>query len=72
MKYICNICGFVYDEDIGCPEEEMRRAQRGRIFPTILSVLSAESAKTNLTWKPSDGGSVYDSQGYSLHWGKRS
>ena len=22
MKYICNICGFVYDEDIGCPEEE--------------------------------------------------
>lgn len=21
MKYICNICGFVYDEEIGCPEE---------------------------------------------------
>lgn len=23
MKYICNICGFVYDEDIGCPEDEI-------------------------------------------------
>jgi len=21
MKYICNVCGFVYDEDAGCPEE---------------------------------------------------
>ena len=21
MKYICNICGFVYDEEMGCPEE---------------------------------------------------
>ena len=23
MKYICNICGFVYDEEIGCPEEKI-------------------------------------------------
>ena len=23
MKYICNICGFVSDEEIGCPEEEI-------------------------------------------------
>ena len=22
MKYICNICGFVYDEERGFPEEE--------------------------------------------------
>ena len=21
MKYICKICGFVYDEETGCPEE---------------------------------------------------
>ncbi len=21
MRYICNICGFVYDEDLGCLEE---------------------------------------------------
>ena len=21
MRYICNICGFVYDEELGCPEE---------------------------------------------------
>ena len=23
MKYICNICGLVYDEERGCPEEEI-------------------------------------------------
>ena len=23
MKYICNICGFVCDEKIGCPEEKI-------------------------------------------------
>ena len=23
MKYICNICGFVYGEEIGCPEERI-------------------------------------------------
>ena len=23
MKYICNICGFVYDEEIGCPDEKI-------------------------------------------------
>lgn len=23
MKYICNICGFVYGEEIGCPEEKI-------------------------------------------------
>ena len=23
MKYICNICGFVYDEERGCPEEKI-------------------------------------------------
>ena len=21
MRYICNICGFVYDEELGFPEE---------------------------------------------------
>ena len=20
MKYVCNVCGYVYDEDVGCPE----------------------------------------------------
>lgn len=23
MRYICNVCGFVYDEERGCPEEEI-------------------------------------------------
>ena len=23
MRYICNVCGFVYDEEIGFPEEEI-------------------------------------------------
>lgn len=21
MKYVCNICGFVYDEELGLPEQ---------------------------------------------------
>ena len=21
MKYICNLCGYIYDEKTGCPEE---------------------------------------------------
>ena len=25
MKYICSVCGFVYDEEMGCPEEEIKK-----------------------------------------------
>lgn len=21
MKYVCNACGWVYDEEVGCPEQ---------------------------------------------------
>ena len=21
MKYVCNVCGWVYDEELGCPEQ---------------------------------------------------
>lgn len=21
MKYVCNVCGYEYDEDLGCPEK---------------------------------------------------
>ncbi len=21
MKYVCNVCGYVYDEEVGAPEE---------------------------------------------------
>ena len=21
MKYVCNVCGYEYDEDAGCPEK---------------------------------------------------
>jgi len=23
MKYVCDLCGWVYDEAIGCPEEDL-------------------------------------------------
>ena len=23
MKYVCEVCGFVYDEDLGLPEENI-------------------------------------------------
>ena len=21
MRYVCNVCGWVYDEELGCPEQ---------------------------------------------------
>ena len=38
MKYICNICGFVYDEERGCPE----RAQ----LPFQQALLAGELPQT--------------------------
>jgi len=23
MKYVCEVCGFIYDEDLGLPEENI-------------------------------------------------
>ena len=25
MKYICDVCGYTYDEDLGCPENGVEK-----------------------------------------------
>ena len=37
MKYVCDICGYIYDPEEGAP--------LGKMFPRILSVRSAAWAK---------------------------
>ena len=45
MKYVCNVCGYVYDEAVGDPDNGIAEPN-GKIFPTILSARFAESART--------------------------
>ena len=34
MKYVCDVCGWEYDEEQGYPEAASPRAPSGRTFPT--------------------------------------
>ena len=45
MKYVCDICGWVYDEDEGYPEAALRPAPSGKTCPRISSARSATSAR---------------------------
>lgn len=42
MKYICEVCGWIYDEESGDPENGIALEQNTRIFQKILSVLCVE------------------------------
>ena len=33
MKYVCNICGYEYDEDLGCPEKDIAPATKFEDLP---------------------------------------
>ena len=46
-KYVCSICGFVYDEEKGYPEEGIAPGTKWE-DPPILSARSAASAKSSL------------------------
>ena len=41
MKYVCDVCGYVYDETVGDPDNGIAPAQSGKIFPKTLSALCA-------------------------------
>ena len=41
MKYVCDVCGWEYDEAEGCPDQELLPAQSLKICPTILFARSA-------------------------------
>ena len=41
-KYVCGICGYVYDPEVGIRITELSRAQHGKMFLKIGYALCAE------------------------------
>ena len=33
MKYVCNLCGYVYDEELGAPDEEIEAGTKWEDVP---------------------------------------
>lgn len=51
-KYVCKVCGWIYDEALGDPDNGIAREPSGKICPMISSARSAVSGKTTLrSWK---------------------
>ena len=38
MKYVCDVCGWEYDEEKGYPEGGIAQEQNGKMFQKILNV----------------------------------
>ena len=38
MKYVCDVCGWEYDEEKGYPEGVLHQEQNGKMFRQILNV----------------------------------
>ena len=51
MKYICQICGWVYDEEQGAPEQALHRARNLKTCPKTSLASSVASAKKILPKK---------------------
>ena len=45
MKYVCDVCGWIYDEEDGYPEGASSPAPSGTTSRMILSARSAASAR---------------------------
>ena len=45
MKYVCDVCGWVYDEEKGYPEGGIAPGTKFEDYPRISSVPCAKSAK---------------------------
>lgn len=45
-KYICDVCGYIYDPEVATRTAASRRARPSRIFPTTGYAPSAASART--------------------------
>ena len=50
MKYVCDVCGWEYDEEKGYPEGGIARVQNGKIFRMILNAPYVQLAKTSFLW----------------------
>ena len=49
MKYVCELCGWSYDEAEGYPEGDIVPAQNGKTFPKISFAPYVWQTKTNFT-----------------------
>ncbi len=38
MKYVCDVCGWEYDEEQGYPEAALHRVPNGKMFRKISNV----------------------------------
>ena len=51
MKYVCDVCGYEYDEALGDPDNGIAPGTKWKTCRTISSVRSAVSART-ISQKP--------------------
>ena len=47
MKYICSVCGYVYDEDEGCPEKDIPAGTKFADLPDSFECPLCGVAKEN-------------------------
>ena len=45
MKYVCDVCGWEYDEEKGYRKAALHRVQNGKIFRMILNAPYVQLAK---------------------------
>ena len=50
MKYVCDVCGWEYDEENGYPEGGIAPGTNGKIFRMILNAPYVLLAKTSFLW----------------------
>ena len=51
MKYVCDVCGYVYDPEIGDPDNGVDAGTAWEDVPQIGYAVSAVQAKTNFPQK---------------------
>ena len=47
-KYVCTLCGYVYDPELGCEEMDVPQVQSGKMYPMTSDALFAELIKMHL------------------------
>lgn len=50
-KYVCEICGYIYDEAAGDPEHGIAPGTKWEDLPEDFECRSAASARTSLSWR---------------------
>ena len=61
MKYVCDICGYVYDPELGDPDNGVAPARLGKKSPKTGSARSAASARTSSARKNKETGAEKES-----------